>query len=108
MSILINKNTKIIVQGLTGRQGRGRGQPSGRQLRRSHDLYVGFLSGRRRSIEELAPSTASNAADPYITYSSAPKPLPEWSGKLWLVTHVDLHRTEKVQEMLGCIKAARG
>lgn len=36
--------------------------------------------------------------------------LPEneaWSVPLWLVTHVDLHRTEKVQAMLGCIKSAR-
>lgn len=28
-----------------------------------------------------------------------------WSVPLWLVTHVDLHRTEKVQAMLSCIKA---
>lgn len=34
--------------------------------------------------------------------------LPEsdaWSVPIWLVTHVDLHRTEKVQEMLKCIKS---
>lgn len=30
-----------------------------------------------------------------------------WSVPLWLVTHVDIHRTEKVQAMLRCIKAAR-
>jgi DNA-binding transcriptional LysR family regulator len=30
-----------------------------------------------------------------------------WSVPLWLVTHVDLHRTEKIQAMLGCIKSAR-
>ena len=30
----------------------------------------------------------------------------EWSVPIWLVTHVDLHRTEKVQAMLRCIKAA--
>ncbi len=29
----------------------------------------------------------------------------DWSVPLWLVTHVDLHRTEKVQEMLKHIKA---
>jgi len=34
-------------------------------------------------------------------------PNPEWSVPIWLVTHVDLHRTEKVQTMLRCIKAAR-
>lgn len=27
-----------------------------------------------------------------------------WAVPLWLVTHVDLHRTEKVQAMLRCIK----
>ncbi|MEX0366530.1 MAG: LysR family transcriptional regulator [Ruegeria sp.] len=31
-------------------------------------------------------------------------PLPDWSGKLWLVTHVDLHRTTKVQAFLKFIK----
>ena len=31
-----------------------------------------------------------------------------WSVPLWLVTHVDLHRTEKVQAMLTCIKEAAG
>ncbi len=31
-------------------------------------------------------------------------PLPEWSGKLWLVTHVDLHRTTKVQAFLQFLK----
>lgn len=29
---------------------------------------------------------------------------PDWAVALWLVTHVDLHRTEKVQEMLHCMK----
>ena len=31
-------------------------------------------------------------------------PRPEWSGPLWLVTHVDLHRTTKVQALLQFIK----
>ena len=30
----------------------------------------------------------------------------EWSGPLWLVTHVDLHRTTKVQTFLSFLKAA--
>ncbi|TMV03747.1 LysR family transcriptional regulator [Ruegeria sediminis] len=30
--------------------------------------------------------------------------LPEWSGNLWLVTHVDLHRTTKVQTFLTFLK----
>ncbi len=30
---------------------------------------------------------------------------PEWEAPLWLVTHVDLHRTTKVQTFLGFLKA---
>jgi DNA-binding transcriptional LysR family regulator len=33
-------------------------------------------------------------------------PLPEWDSPLWLVTHVDLHRTLKVQAFLTHLKAA--
>ncbi|SDE25336.1 LysR family transcriptional regulator [Ruegeria marina] len=33
-------------------------------------------------------------------------PLEEWAGKLWLVTHVDLHRTPKVQSFLKFLKQA--
>ncbi len=29
----------------------------------------------------------------------------KWTVPLWLVTHVDLHHTAKVQEMLSCLKA---
>lgn len=29
---------------------------------------------------------------------------PEWEASLWLVTHVDLHRTRKVQAVLQCLK----
>lgn len=32
-------------------------------------------------------------------------PLPEWESSLWLVTHVDLHRTPKVQALLKFLKA---
>ncbi len=33
-------------------------------------------------------------------------PLPDWDVPLWLVTHVDLHRTAKVQALLAHLKAA--
>ena len=33
-------------------------------------------------------------------------PLPDWDSPLWIVTHVDLHRTLKVQSFLQCLKAA--
>ncbi|MFK7861680.1 MAG: LysR family transcriptional regulator [Granulosicoccus sp.] len=31
----------------------------------------------------------------------------DWSVHGWIVTHVDMHRTEKLQAMLSCIKASR-
>ncbi len=34
-------------------------------------------------------------------------PNEDWAVHGWLVTHVDLHRTEKVQAMLKCIKASK-
>ena len=33
-------------------------------------------------------------------------PQPEWQAPLWIVTHVDLHRTLKVQSFLAQLKAA--
>ncbi|PKP83687.1 MAG: LysR family transcriptional regulator [Alphaproteobacteria bacterium HGW-Alphaproteobacteria-2] len=33
-------------------------------------------------------------------------PRPEWSSDLWLVTHVDLHRSSKVQEFLHLVREA--
>ena len=35
-------------------------------------------------------------------------PRQDWVAQLWLVTHVDLHRTDKVQAMLDCLKQAPG
>ena len=35
-------------------------------------------------------------------------PRPEWEVPLWLVTHVDLHRTAKVQAVLAALKAGIG
>ena len=32
-------------------------------------------------------------------------PRPDWAGPLWLVTHVDLHRTAKVQTFVSFLKA---
>lgn len=42
--------------------------------------------------------------DPDLVEVMAPRP--EWDAQLWLVTHVDLHRTPKVQAFLTHIKAA--
>ncbi|SOC08875.1 LysR family transcriptional regulator [Rhodobacter sp. JA431] len=35
-------------------------------------------------------------------------PQPEWDSPFWLVTHVDLHRTPKVQAALKALRAAAG
>lgn len=35
-------------------------------------------------------------------------PRPEWEVSLWLVTHVDLHRTPKVQAVLAALKQGMG
>lgn len=42
-------------------------------------------------------------ADPDLVEAFAP--LPEWAATLWLVTHVDLHRSVKVQAFLHHLKA---
>lgn len=34
--------------------------------------------------------------------------LPQWQVESWLVTHVDVHRTDKVQSMLACLKTVVG
>ncbi|WP_435256469.1 LysR family transcriptional regulator [Thioclava sp. FR2] len=45
--------------------------------------------------------------DPNLVEILAPRP--EWEAQLWLVTHVDLHRTRKVQAFLQHLKdAAKG
>ncbi len=53
---------------------------------------IGFVSGweleRRPDLVEVLPSQA------------------DWSGTLWLVTHVDLHRSTKVQAFLSYLKKA--
>ncbi|WP_461426013.1 LysR family transcriptional regulator [Gymnodinialimonas sp.] len=56
-------------------------------------LGLGFLAEhdacvRRNLVEVIAPNDA-------------------WSTALWVVTHVDLHRTAKVQAFLACLKASK-
>lgn len=57
-------------------------------------LGLGFLAefeaARDRDLVEVIP------------------PSEEWSATLWVVTHVDLHRTEKVQAFLKCARALNG
>lgn len=52
---------------------------------------IGFMPlGYARSFSEL--------------HSVGPS-MPEWRVESWLVTHVDVHRTDKIQSMLACLKA---
>ncbi|MEM8630941.1 MAG: LysR family transcriptional regulator [Pseudomonadota bacterium] len=60
----------------------------------SAGMGLGFLaepdvSGQEGLVEVIPPSDA-------------------WSAAVWIVTHVDLHRTAKVQAFLSCIKALNG
>jgi DNA-binding transcriptional LysR family regulator len=50
----------------------------------------------------LPDSTAKGLPDLVEIYA----PREDWSAPLWLVTHVDLHRTTKVQALLSFIKGA--
>ena len=55
-------------------------------------LGIGFLSAFRA------------AANPDLIEVMPPRP--EWDASLWIVTHVDLHRTRKVQAFLTVLKDA--
>jgi DNA-binding transcriptional LysR family regulator len=105
----------------------------------AHHRFVGTDSEAARAPfqrwlnERIAPETyAFRASDPtateeavrcglgigFLTASAGMRepglvqvmpPRPEWDAPLWLVTHVDLHRTTKVQAFVTHIKeAARG
>ncbi len=55
---------------------------------------IGFMhAARARTLSDLVEIHA---------------PRPEWTAPLWLVTHVDLHRTTKVQALLKFIKERTG
>ncbi len=49
---------------------------------------------------------ASWEASQYEDLVQVVEPKPEWAAPLWLVTHVDLHRTAKVQAILAHLKSA--
>ena len=56
-------------------------------------LGIGILSEHdARDFDDIVPVLLAND---------------DWTIPLWLVTHVDLHRTEKVQEMLRHLKSAQ-
>jgi DNA-binding transcriptional LysR family regulator len=52
---------------------------------------IGFMSPQEAAVRDDLVQVAA--------------PRPEWSAPLWLVTHVDLHRTSKVQALVQFLKA---
>ena len=64
----------------------------------SHAMRAALLAGAGMGF--LNPAEAARLADLVEVHSARP----EWSANLWLVTHVDLHRTTKVQALLKFIK----
>jgi len=69
---------------------------------RSNDMQVlgmGVLAGA--GIGFLTRELAAQHED--LVQVAAPRP--EWSSPLWLVTHVDLHRSGKVQALVQFLKA---
>lgn len=71
------------------------GEPQAMEQALRHGAGIGFLSAFRAH------------GDDSLVEVMAPRP--EWESPLWLVTHVDLHRTRKVQAFLAHLKeAAKG
>ncbi len=76
--------------------------PRDRVTWRSDDTAV--LEAAVRAGVGIGLINASKArADANLVEIAAPRP--EWSAPLWLVTHVDLHRTTKVQALVKFLKA---
>jgi DNA-binding transcriptional LysR family regulator len=69
-----------------------------------------YRASQMRSIEDAVYAGAgigfltewSGRSNPDLVEMMAPKP--EWDSHLWLVTHVDLHRSAKVQAFLSFMK----
>ncbi|MEM9349647.1 MAG: LysR family transcriptional regulator [Pseudomonadota bacterium] len=71
-----------------------------------------YRTSDNRSMEDGVVAGAGigflpvKVAERYSNLTKVAGPRPEWSAPLWLVTHVDLHRTAKVQSFLTFLKAA--
>ena len=67
-------------------------EPAATETAVHHGLAIGFLpvwkAAKNPDLVEIIPNK------------------PEWSSPLWIVTHVDLHRTLKVQSFLAHLKQA--
>jgi DNA-binding transcriptional LysR family regulator len=75
--------------------------PLDRVVFRSDDFHA-----RHRAVVEGAGIgfATRHQAREYDTLTEVMPPRDEWSIHLWLVTHMDLHRTSKVQAFLNFLK----
>ena len=87
--------------------------PFNRWLRaRVPDSAIVFRSTDSRALEQAVVSGAGIGFLSLATAEQRPglvevlSPREEWTSPLWLVTHVDLHRTTKVQALLNHLKAS--
>ncbi|MEM7524144.1 MAG: LysR family transcriptional regulator [Pseudomonadota bacterium] len=68
-------------------------------MRQSAAMYDAVRAGLGIGILPEFEATGDDALHPIM------KPEADWRGPVWLVTHMDLHRTEKVQALLHCLRA---
>lgn len=68
---------------------------------RSTDTFAGVQALKAGAGIGFMPQYEARR-DPKLMEVHAPRP--EWVAPLWLVTHVDLHRTSKVQALLAFLK----
>ncbi len=78
-----------------------RAVPPERVVFRARDDRVGHDAIRAGAGLGFMPAVCA-ALDPGVEVVMAPRP--DWAAPLWLVTHVDLHRTPKVQAFLSFLK----
>ena len=79
--------------------------PAGRVVFRANDPRVVHAAVRAGAGIGFCPVWEAEA-DPELVPVLPPRH--EWSAPLWLVTHVDLHRTAKVQALLRWLKSSAG
>lgn len=77
--------------------------PYDRVVFRSTDTYSMVSAVRSGAGMGFMPVTEGNADPDLVEVMPARD---EWAAPLWLVTHVDLHRTAKVQALLAHLKEA--
>ena len=75
------------------------------------DRLIGYRASRDRTVQDAVAAGAGigfttvheGEANPALVQMAPPRP--DWTVPVWLVTHVDLHRTAKVQSVVRFLKA---